>query len=81
MFKVKKIEKKHFIKEIHSVWCCDDSWTYDELYKDYEYVNVDLTYECDGVVKRKTECWRKDCFEKFKEQGYFMDTIYIKEEL
>lgn len=73
---LEKIKKRYYIKEIHRVWDCGASWTYDELYRDYEYVNVDLTYECEGVIKRSKECWRKDYFEQIKNQGCFYDFVY-----
>lgn len=63
---------EHYIKEVHSVKACEESWTYDELFKDDEFVNVDLTYNCYGAIERRIRCWSKDDWEHIQEQGYFM---------
>lgn len=63
---------EHYIKEIHSVRKCEEEWTKDDYFKDEEYVEVDLTYDCYGSIKRTIRCWEKEYFEHIKEQGYFM---------
>lgn len=63
---------EHYIKEIHSVRKCEEEWTKEDDFKDKEYVEVDLTYDCYGCIERRTRCWDKEYFEYIKEKGYFM---------
>ena len=63
---------EHYIKVIHSVTKCEEDWTKEEYFKDNEYVNVDLTYDCYGHIERGIYCWDRKHFEQVKEQGYFM---------
>lgn len=37
-----------------------------------DFVDVDLTYDCYGTVKRDTKLFPKSVWEKAKERGYFL---------
>lgn len=63
---------EHYIEEIHSVIKCEEEWTKEDDFKDSEFVEVDLTYDCYGSIERRTYYWSKEDFEKIKKQGYFM---------
>lgn len=55
---------EHYIKEIHSV-----EWV--EI-GDLILQEVDLTYDCYGVVTREIRRFFPDEWKEAKEQGYFM---------
>lgn len=38
-----------------------------------DFVDVDLTYDCYGTVKRDTKLFPKGVWEKAKERGYFLE--------
>lgn len=51
------------IIEIHNEWV----FPFDE-----NYVDVDLTYDCWGEVKRDTKLFPKGVWETAKKRGYFL---------
>ena len=59
---------EHYIIEIHSVKKCEEDW----VEEDWEILEVDLTHDCYGRIKRETYYWKKGMFEQIKKQGYFM---------
>lgn len=64
---------EHYIKEIHGVKDITNKFTERAGYEpDEPLLEVDLTYDCYGVVKRTTELFWKSNFEIVKKQGYFM---------
>lgn len=63
---------EHYIKEIHSVEKCEEEWTKDEIFEGEEFLKVDVTYDCYGVIERRVHYWNKEQFEKIKKDGYFM---------
>ena len=54
---------KHYIKEIHGI---------KQLGKYPDYIVVDLTFDCYGIVERGEYTTRKDQWEKDVERGYFL---------
>lgn len=54
---------EHYIKEIHGI---------EQLEKYPDYIVVDLTFDCYGIVERKEYITRKDQWEKDVERGYFL---------
>lgn len=64
---------EHYIKEIHSVKDITNKFTDRAGYEPGEpLLEVDLTYDCYGVVKRGKMTFWKSNFERAKKQGYFM---------
>ena len=64
---------EHYIKEIHSVTDITNKFTERCGYIPNEpLLEVDLTYDCCGVVIRTTKRFWKSNFERAKKQGYFM---------
>ena len=64
---------EHYIKEIHSVQDVSDKFekaTESEL-KEPLY-EVDVTFDCYGVVERTRKIMSKSEFEQAKKQGYFL---------
>ena len=64
---------EHYIKEIHSVQDVSDKFekaTGSEL-KEPLY-EVDVTFDCYGVVERMRKFMSKSEFEQAKKQGYFL---------
>lgn len=64
---------EHYIKEIHSVQDVSDKFEKatggepkEPLYE------VDVTFDCYGVVERDTRFMDKSEFEQAKKQGYFL---------
>lgn len=55
-----------FIKEIHN-----EEYKHSDKYN-CDYVEVDLTYNCYGTVKRTKEIFGFTEWEKTKEKGYFL---------
>lgn len=54
---------EYYIVEIHDEQVCPFN---------RDFVDVDLTYDCYGTVKRTTKSFRKEVWEKAKERGYFL---------
>ena len=64
---------EHYIKEIHSVTDITEEFSKTCGYTPQEpLLSVDLTYDCYGLVKRKTETFWKSNFEEIKKNGYFL---------
>ena len=42
---------------------------------DEPFLQVDLTYDCYGQLKRTTECFWKSNWDKIQKQGYFFGNI------
>ena len=64
---------EHYIKEIHSVKDITNRFTERAGYEPCEpLLEVELTYDCYGVVKRTTKVFWKSNFERVKKKGYFM---------
>ena len=64
---------EHYIKDIHSVHDISDKFekaTESEL-KEPLY-EVDVTFDCYGVVERTRKIMSKSDFEQAKKQGYFL---------
>lgn len=64
---------EHYIIEIHSVKDITNEFTEHFGYVPNEpLLEVDLTYDCYGVVERcKTTFWKSN-FDRVKNEGYFM---------
>lgn len=64
---------KHHIKEIHSISDITDRFIKSCGYEPNEaLLEVDLTYDCYVVIKRKKETFWKSNFEEARKCGYFM---------
>ena len=64
---------EHYIKEIHSVTDITNKFTERCGYEPGEpLLEVDLTYDCYGFIKRDNMTFWKSNFERAKKQGYFM---------
>ena len=64
---------EHFIKEIHSVRDITEEFKQHSGYKPTEpLLQVDLTYDCYGIITRETKTFWKSDFERAKKEGYFM---------
>ena len=64
---------EHYIKEIHSVKDITNKFTENCGYVPNEpLLEVDLTYDWYGVVKRCKMTFWKSNFEMVKNEGYFM---------
>lgn len=64
---------KHYIKEIHSISDITDRFIKRCGYEpDEALLEVDLTYDCYRVIKRKKEIFWKSNFEEARKCGYFM---------
>ena len=59
---------KHFIEEVHS----EKESTYQPKYAKEVWVEVDITTDAYGSVKRDIHVFPKSCWDMHKEQGYFM---------
>ena len=58
-----------YIVEIHSEKPYTEGWT---KKFDKEFVEVDVTTNCYGSVKRNTTIWTTEELKKYKEDGYYM---------
>ena len=64
---------EHYIKEIHSVQDISDKYENAIRHKPKEPLyEVDVTFDCYGVVTRNKRIFRESDFEIAKKQGYFM---------
>ena len=64
---------EHYIKEIHSIKDITNEFIECCGYVPNEpLLEVDLTYDCYGVVKRGKMTFWKSNFEMVKNEGYFM---------
>ena len=64
---------EHYIKEIHSVEDVSDEYEKAIGHKPKERLyEVDVTFDCYGVVERKRRIMSKSDFEQAKKQGYFL---------
>ena len=64
---------EHYIKEIHGVKDITNKFAEHAGYEPGEpLLEVDLTYDCYGRIKRTTELFWKSNFERVKKQGYFL---------
>ena len=64
---------EHYIKEIHNVQDVSDKYEEAIGHKPKEPLyEVDVTFDCYGVVERKREIMSKSDFEQTKKQGYFL---------
>ena len=64
---------EHYIKEIHSVKDITNKFEEKCGYAPHDqFLEVDLTCDCYGVVERKICYFSKSKFEIVKKQGYFM---------
>lgn len=63
---------EHYIKEIHSVRDITEEFTGHCARKPKEpLLEVDLTYDCYGIVTREKKTFWKSDFENAKKEGYF----------
>ena len=63
---------EHFIKEIHSVRDITEEFKQHSGYEPTEpLLQVDLTYDCYGIITRETKTFWKSDFERAKKEGYF----------
>ena len=64
---------EHYIKEIHSVQDVSDKYEKAIRHKPKEPLyEVDVTFDCYGVVERTRTFMAKSEFEQAKKQGYFL---------
>ena len=64
---------EHYIKEIHSVQDISDEYKKAIGHKPKELLyEVDVTFDCYGVVERMKKIMSKSEFEQAKKQGYFL---------
>ena len=64
---------EHYIKEIHSVQDVSDKYEKAIRHKPKEPLyEVDVTFDCYGVVERKRIIMSKSDFKQAKKQGYFL---------
>lgn len=64
---------EHFIQEIHSVRDITEEFKQRSEREPVEpLLQVDLTYDCYGIITRETKTFWKSDFEQAKKEGYFM---------
>lgn len=64
---------EHYIKEIHSVNDITNQFIKSCGYEPAEsLLEVDMTYNCYGVIERNKKTFWKSDFEEVKKHGYFM---------
>ena len=64
---------EHYIKEIHNVEDVSDNYEKAIRHKPKEPLyEVDVTFDCYGVVERKRIIMSKSELEQAKKQGYFL---------
>ena len=64
---------EHYIKDIHSVQDISDKFVRTTGSKPKEPLyEVDVTFDCYGVVERTRKIMSKSDFEQAKKQGYFL---------
>ena len=64
---------EHYIKEIHSVQDVSDKYEKSIGHKPKEPLyEVDVTFDCYGVVERTRKIMSKSALEQAKKQGYFL---------
>ena len=64
---------EHYIKEIHSIKDITNKFTENCGYVPNEpLLEVDLTYDCYGIIERSKMTFWKSNFEMVKNEGYFM---------
>ena len=64
---------EHYIKEIHSVQDVSDKYEEAIGHKPKEPLyEVDVTFDCYGVVERMKKIMSKSDLEQAKKQGYFL---------
>lgn len=64
---------EHFIKEIHSVRDITEEFKQRSGSEPTEpLLQVDLTYDCYGIITRESKTFWKSDFERAKKEGYFM---------
>ena len=64
---------EHYIKEIHSVQDISDKYEKATEQKPKEPLyEVDVTFDCYGVVERTRKIMSKSDLEQAKKQGYFL---------
>ena len=64
---------EHYIKEIHNVQDISDKFARETGHKPKEPLyEVDVTFDCYGVVERKRRIMSKSDLEQTKKQGYFL---------
>jgi hypothetical protein len=59
-----------YLEEIHSVEPYTESWV--KEFPGREFVEVDVTTNSYGSIRRDKYVWTTVEFEKYKSQGYFM---------
>ena len=64
---------EHYIKEIHNVEDVSDNYEKAIRHKPKEPLyEVDVTFDCYGVVERMKKIMSKSALEQAKKQGYFL---------
>lgn len=64
---------ERYIKEIHSVRDITEEFEKHCGYKpDEPLLQVDLTYDCYGQIKRTKDLFWKSAFERVKKEGYYL---------
>ena len=64
---------EHYIKEIHNVEDVSDNYEKAIRHKPKEPLyEVDVTFDCYGVVERMKKIMSKSDLEQAKKQGYFL---------
>ena len=64
---------EHYIKEIHNVQDISDKYEKAIRHKPKEPLyEVDVTFDCYGVVERMKKIMSKSALEQAKKQGYFL---------
>ena len=64
---------EHYIKEIHNVTNITDHIAKHSGFAPSEpLLQVDLTYDCYGIIERKTMTFTESNWKNIKKTGYFM---------
>ena len=64
---------EHYITEIHNVRDVSDEFEKSTGQKSKEQLyEIDVTFDCYGIVERKKKIMSKSKFEQAKKQGYFL---------
>lgn len=61
---------EQYIKEVHSVTPYEADWT--KEFPDSEFIEVDVTTNCYGSIKRSKHIFNTNEWEQYKSQGYWM---------
>ena len=61
-----------YIKEVHSIKPCTEDWTKEDWAKDKKFLDVVVTTDCWGSIKKQERTFTVEHWDKILSDGYWL---------